>query len=122
MRVQANYSAIHARNERAFQVALDKNVERARRNLGGSSPGRLTSTVHDENLGRLKGRVGSSAPGARAQELGAYIVPRTRTALKYEWRGKTHFNRKAVRIRAKHWLRRAGEKWGEDMSAALRLR
>lgn len=120
MRVETDYTALHTRNQQAFDVALDKQVLRARQNLKSGGVGRLRSTVHKEIDDRLRGRVGSSEPGAKAQELGAYITPKAKKALKYTWRGQLHFNRKAVRIRAKRWLQRSGDKWGEDMSEALR--
>lgn len=106
-------AAFLRRVEQRVQLARQDVAGVAKRNLGGG--GALTGSVRaiDEGFGR--GRVGSDHPGAKAQELGAYITPSRRQALKFEGR----YSMKA-RIPAKRWLSRAARQWGALLSRRLR--
>lgn len=96
------------------RLALRDVVPIARRNLGGSGP--MAASVHAVDRGPLRGLVGSSHPGAYAQEVGAYIRPVHRRALKFADGGYSA----RARIPAKHWLSRAGRQWGSVLSRRLR--
>jgi hypothetical protein len=76
------------------------------------SPRDLRAVQH----GPLRWRVGSSADHARAQELGAYIVPRQRRALKF---ASGAFSKRA-RLPAKRYLRRAAATFGSHLARRLR--
>lgn len=121
MKVVSNPAPLFVRNERAFVLGTAKSLERARRNLKPSGgTGRLRGQLRVEPQGRMQARVGGTHPGLRAQELGAFIRPRAKQALKYVHEGILRFNRRGVRIRAKRFLRAARDRWGDDMGAALR--
>lgn len=66
--------------------------------------------------GPLHWRVGSSRPYARAQEKGAYIVPRRRRALKF---ADGTFSMRA-RLRPKRYLARAAAHFGPILNRRLR--
>lgn len=101
--------------DRRVDLALRDMVPIARRNLGGSG-GELSGSVEVIETGPMRGVVGSRHPGAYAQEVGAFVRPTSRRALKF---ADGTFRMRA-RIPAKHWLRRTGQQWGRVVAARLR--
>lgn len=121
MNITVDASSLFTRNQRIFRESVERNRKRAVDNLkSGGGGGTLRSTVEARFTDELEAQIGSDHPGARAQEFGAYIVPVHAKALRYVHDGRVKFNRKAVRLRAKRWLRRAREAWREDLSIAIR--
>lgn len=74
------------------------------------------SDTRGEVTGDLVGRIGSSARYAKAQERGAYIVPRTKRALKY---ASGRFSRRS-RLPAKRYLETTARRWGQILESRLR--
>lgn len=74
------------------------------------------SDTRGEVTGRMRGRIGSSRPYAKAQERGAYIVPRRKKALRY---ASGRFSMRS-RLTAKRYLAATARRWPQIVSARLR--
>jgi hypothetical protein len=110
MEVRSHADAFLSQVQAAYWRSLEDAANAARRNH--SAPG----DTRAELTGPLKGRIGSTRPYAKAQELGAFIVPVRRRMLKF--RDGT-FHRQA-RLKAKHYLRTAARKWPSLLESRLR--
>ena len=113
MRIVRNWDRFFSAVHRQVYESFDDTAAEARRNLGNGS---LSRTVQVQRTGHLAARVGSNHPGAKAQEVGAYITPKSAKALRFA-SGK--FSKRA-RIRGKRWLKRAGPKWHDHLTRRLR--
>lgn len=102
----------------AFFERVEARVGLAIRDAGEEAAGRpgAPSDTRGEMTGSLRGRIGSSARYAKAQERGAYIVPRTKKALRY---ASGRFSRRS-RLPAKRYLAQTARRWGEILEARLR--
>jgi len=101
-----------------FLDRLGARVALAIRDAGEEAAGRpgAPSDTRGEITGALRGRIGSNARYAKAQERGAYIVPRTKKALRY---ASGRFSRRS-RLPAKRYLANTARRWGEILEARLR--
>jgi hypothetical protein len=90
--------------------ALDDVAAIAQANKGSPADTRV------ERSGPDGGRIGSSRSYAKAQNVGAYIVPKRARALKF---ADGSFRMRA-RIPATRWLNKAVRFWGERLAHRLR--
>ena len=110
MRYVSHADAFFTAIGRRFGVALEDAAD-----LAGRLPG-SPSDLRAERTGPLSGRVGSSKPYAKAQERGAYIVPRQAQALRF---ASGQFSRRA-RLRPKRYLAQTAMRWGDLLTRRLR--
>jgi hypothetical protein len=110
-------SAVESRVEQ-FLGDVEAQVQLAIRDAGreaASRPG-APSDTRGEVTGALWGRIGSNARHAKAQERGAYIVPKQRRALRY---ASGRFSMR-TRLPAKRYLERTARRWGDILLPRLR--
>lgn len=108
--VESRVDQFLERVERQVALAIEDAGHEA-----ASRPG-APSDTRGEMTGSLRGRIGSSARYAKAQERGAYIVPRTKKALRY---ASGRFSRRS-RLPAKRYLANTARRWAEILEARLR--
>lgn len=108
MRYVSHADEFYAAIEQRFGTAV-RDVAQIAADLPGSP-----SDLRAEPTGRLTWRVGSSAPYARAQERGAYIVPKRRRALRFN----DGTFRMVARLKPKRYLAKAAA----NFSAVVRRR
>ena len=120
MRFESFRAEFNAEVEREFVASTEDAARVARAQRGAPSDTRA------EQLGRLRARIGSSKAYARAQERGAYIVPRRGRsgrngrppALRLHNGGFAKF----TRLPARRYLAKAGAAWSSLFTARLRRR
>lgn len=110
MRYVSHANDFYARIQTRFGAAV-RDVATIADGLPGSP-----SDLRAEQQGPLQWRVGSSKPYARAQERGAYIVPRRGRALKFV----DGTFRRSARIRPKRYLARAAASFRSAMRRRMR--
>lgn len=110
MRIESFRENVLAGVAAAVRLAADDAARYA-----GGLPG-SPSDLHAEDLRPNVSRIGSNRPYAKAQERGAFIVPRRGRALHFSdgrWRPR-------ARIKPKRYLARTGRRWGEFLLGRLR--
>jgi hypothetical protein len=110
MQVELHHDAFLAGIENDFGAALEDAADDA-----GALPG-SPSDLHAVRTGPMSGRIGSDRRYARAQELGAFIRPRGRRALKF---ASGRFSKHA-RLRGQHYLAKTARRWGDILLPRLR--
>ena len=110
MKVESHEGQFLDRIERQVVASFGDAADFAARQKGAPSDTR------DEVTGPFEGRIGSSRPYAKAQERGAYIVPKRRRALQF----RSGEFRMRARLPANRYLAKAAARWGDMLAARLR--
>jgi hypothetical protein len=97
-----------------------RTAEQARENVGHE--GRLSRSIEGRVTGDATGEVVATAPHAKAQEEGAYIVPRKGRMLRFRdsRTGETVFTRGPVRLKPKRYMKRAAKQSKSFVNDAVR--
>lgn len=101
---------IRKRSRKMVEEVTERTAQQARENVGHAGP--LAASITGEATGDFDGKVEATAPHAKAQEDGAYIVPRKGKMLKFRdsRTGEVVFTRGPVRIKPKRYMKKARAK------------
>jgi hypothetical protein len=113
-------SELRRRSRLLLKEVTDRTAERARENVGHDGP--LAHSIKGNVTGDMDGEVVATARHAKAQEEGAYIVPRRGKKLKFRdtRTGEVVFTRGPVRIKPKRYMKKARSNARSIINAAFR--